>query len=49
MGPVNRSIGGDLGDILCDLKSYEDTSPSYVLFREGEGAGDDVPNFRTWA
>ena len=25
--------------ILCDLKSYEDTSPSYVLFRE-EGAGD---------
>jgi hypothetical protein len=27
--------------ILCDLKSYEDTSPSYVLFREG--AGDDVP------
>ena len=26
-------------NILCDLKSYEDTSPSYVLFRE-EGAGD---------
>jgi hypothetical protein len=31
--------------ILCDLKSYEDTSPSYVLFREG-GAGDVTNNLR---
>jgi hypothetical protein len=29
-----------LKKILCDLKSPgEDTSPSYVLFREGAGCG----------